>query len=341
MYKGPNPDNINPEISVIIPVYNVAPYIREAAESLFKQTLANIEYIFIDDNSKDESLEILKEVIERFPERKPFVRIIRHKENKGVSFTREEGVRLARGNWLIHCDSDDVVEPDIYSKLLEAATNNQAQIAICSFNVYGEKTKPRTHGQGKGLLSSQEMVERMTGLKLPLLHGSLCNKLISRELWEGIEFDRDISFCEDEMVLYKILLTKPQFKIAIITESLYHYRIRTTSLVRTLDNIRRKEIKLLISKIENLREKDKTGEYREALNSKIIRLLHFYLQFQPSIKEFCSEYQAYLKNIEANKTLNYFEKLHLRLCLKGDVILGQTVGFCNKWAKRIIKKIRK
>lgn len=338
--RGQYTDNLSPEISVIIPVYNVAPFIREAAESLFKQTLSNIEYIFIDDYSQDASLEILKEVIEEYPERKPFVKIIEHKENKGVSFTREEGVRLARGNWLIHCDSDDVVEPEIYSRLLDAAKRDAAQIAICSFKEFIDKKHQKLNYQGKGSISSFTLIERLSGYKLPSLHGSLCNKLIKKELWERVTFDKEIAYCEDELALYKIILSNPKFTVTIIEESLYHYRVRENSLVRRIDDKREKEIKLLIKKIEGLRDTYSQYSKGKSFNARIIKLLYFYLQFRPSVKQFSKKYKDYLKNINDNKTLNYFERLHLRLCLQGKVIFGHSVGYCNQIAKRIIKKIK-
>ena len=131
----------SPSVSVIIPVYKTEEYIEKCADSLFKQTLDNIEYIFIDDNSPDRSIDLLTNVLECFPKRKGQVRIIRHTANTGVSYVRNEGLYIANGEYIIYCDSDDYVDIEMYEKLYSKAKENNADIVGCDFIIeFPDKT---------------------------------------------------------------------------------------------------------------------------------------------------------------------------------------------------------
>lgn len=99
--------NEQPCVSVIIAVYKAEAYIERCVRSLFDQTLGNVEYIFIDDCSPDHSFEILSNLIEKYPNRKKLVKVIHHDINKGVAVSRTDGMKMARGEYMIHCDADD------------------------------------------------------------------------------------------------------------------------------------------------------------------------------------------------------------------------------------------
>ena len=99
-----------PKVSVIIPVYGVEKYIEKCARSLFEQTLDDIEYLFVDDCTPDKSVDILKHILEEYPHRKSQVVIHRMEQNSGQAVVREWGVKNAKGDFIIHCDSDDWVD---------------------------------------------------------------------------------------------------------------------------------------------------------------------------------------------------------------------------------------
>lgn len=122
-----------PKISVIIPVYAVEIYIARCAISLFEQTLDDIEYIFIDDCSPDHSIEILKNILERYPHRKEQTKIVKMPHNSGQAAVRQVGIQLATGEYLIHCDSDDWVDIQIYEKLYKKARENDYDIVFCDY----------------------------------------------------------------------------------------------------------------------------------------------------------------------------------------------------------------
>lgn len=102
----------NPDVSVIVPVYNAELYLRQTMEYLVYQTLESLELIFIDDGSTDGSPEILKEYQRRYPEKI----LIYHTPNLGPGEARNEGIRRARGTYLGFADADDYMEYDMYEK---------------------------------------------------------------------------------------------------------------------------------------------------------------------------------------------------------------------------------
>ncbi len=102
--------NVNEKVSIIVPIYNVEKYIERCAVSLFEQDFEDIEYIFVNDCTPDNSVEILEKVIEKYPNRKSHLKIVHHKENKGLGSARNTGLEQATGNYILHIDSDDWCE---------------------------------------------------------------------------------------------------------------------------------------------------------------------------------------------------------------------------------------
>ena len=123
------------KVSVIIPVYGVEKYIERCAVSLFEQTLDNIEYIFINDCTKDRSIEILRSVIDRYPNRKPLVKIIEMPQNSGLAAVRKLGIELASGEYIIHCDSDDWLDHNSCELLYNKAVENNSDIVFGEFYI--------------------------------------------------------------------------------------------------------------------------------------------------------------------------------------------------------------
>ena len=126
-----------PAVSAIIPVFKVEPYVARCARSLFSQTLEDIEFIFVDDCSPDRSVEIVKEVLADYPGRKDQVLFVRTPRNGGLARARLFGLKYAKGDYIIHCDSDDAVEPDAYRLMYEKAVAEDLDLVSCDFHVLG------------------------------------------------------------------------------------------------------------------------------------------------------------------------------------------------------------
>ena len=106
-----------PKISLVVPIYGVEKYIEKCCETLFVQNYPNIEYVFVNDCTKDKSIELLKFVLEKHPERKEQVKIINHERNLGLGGTRLTGVNNSTGDYVWFIDSDDFIADNALSEL--------------------------------------------------------------------------------------------------------------------------------------------------------------------------------------------------------------------------------
>ena len=101
-----------PLVSVLIPVYQVEDFIERCARSVFEQTYQNLECVFVDDGSTDSSIDILNQIINEYPSLKDNVHIIHHQENRGLAAARNTAINSCHGDFVMHVDSDDWLEPD-------------------------------------------------------------------------------------------------------------------------------------------------------------------------------------------------------------------------------------
>lgn len=163
------------KVSVIIPIYNTEKYLKRCLDSLFKQTLENIQIIFVNDCTPDNSLSIIKQEMDKYPEKKANVNIINHKKNRGLAAARNTGFSLAEGEYIICLDSDDWIEIDMYEKMYNAARKNQADIVICDYFTEYPKSNIYCSQQLSG--KKEYFLEQILRGKL---HNGLCNKLIKK-----------------------------------------------------------------------------------------------------------------------------------------------------------------
>ena len=123
-------------VTIIIPVYNVSKYIARCASSLFEQTYPNIEYVFVDDCSPDDSISILMSVLERYPKRKDRVNVVKNITNCGQAAVRNIGVKHCHGQFLMHVDSDDWLDVDVVEKCVKKQIETDADIIAFDRNIY-------------------------------------------------------------------------------------------------------------------------------------------------------------------------------------------------------------
>jgi len=125
---------MRPKVTVVVPVYKVEQYIERCARSLFEQTLQEMEYIFVDDCSPDNSIEILNNIIEQYPHRKKQTIILKNSQNRGLLQTRLFGFLHAKGVYLGTVDSDDWIEPDAFSTLYQKAEEKKADCVLFGYH---------------------------------------------------------------------------------------------------------------------------------------------------------------------------------------------------------------
>lgn len=188
---------MNPTVSIIIPVYNAEKYLRRCIESILNQEYADFELILSDDGSTDGSGSICDE----YAAQDERIRVI-HKENSGVSDTRNRAMRLARGTYLQFVDSDDWLTPDATRLLVRTAQEQDCDMVISDFyRVVGERVSHKGDIEEDRVMSREEFASCMMENPADFYYGVLWNKLYRRDLVEEhhLRMDVDISWCEDFM----------------------------------------------------------------------------------------------------------------------------------------------
>ena len=197
-----------------MPVYNAASYVRRMLESIRNQTLTDFEVLMIDDGSTDASGAILDEY-SKMDQRFKVV----HKQNGGVSAARQTGLELVQGEYVIHADSDDWVEPTMLEELYAKAQAEKADIVICDF--YSNTETDQKYVVQRPSSSDGQQVMRDL---FQQLHGSCWNKLVRRVCCNkcNAKFFPGIDYCEDVFFWYQVF-SHPQVKVAYLPKAYYHY----------------------------------------------------------------------------------------------------------------------
>lgn len=205
------------KVSVIIPIYNVSCFIERCTESLMQQTLHEVEYIFVDDATPDHSIQILKEVVTRYPERKEQVRIVHHEINKGLPAARNTGLAIATGEYIFHCDSDDYIESNMLELLYKTAKKKNADYVWCDwFLSYDSNERYMVQP------SYQTPSDALKGMLCGAMKYNVWNKLVKRSLYvdNNISFPAGHGMGED---MTMIRLAACATKVAYVNKALYHY----------------------------------------------------------------------------------------------------------------------
>lgn len=224
---------MTPLVSVIVPVYKVEEYIEQCAESLFQQDWENLEFIFVDNNTPDSSIERLEHMLNgKYSHRKDCTRIIRETE-QGLGYARMAGIRAARGEYVIHVDSDDWVETDFISQMARKAVDSNADIVYCDYyKEYGEG-KPAKVVRQRDLSGSTDH-DFMQAVYDGRVEAYNWNKLVRRSLYRLDTFITPISNMYEDLVFMTQIAYKAQ-GIAYVTAPLYHYRRRRPGAITQMN----------------------------------------------------------------------------------------------------------
>ena len=216
------------KVSVIIPVYGVEKYIERCARNLFEQTLDDIEYLFIDDCTQDASIEILKRVLDEYPNRTQQVRIHRMAKNSGQAEVRKWGMQNATGEYIIHCDSDDWNELEQYEKMYRVAVMENADLVYCDFNriIDGVPTIIRNNCIHD---SKYEMIGSMLGGNSTPNNLWAC--LVKRNLLKNLIYPEG-NQGEDKVIMIQLVYNSN--KVSYVSEPLYNYVLNTNSITNSI-----------------------------------------------------------------------------------------------------------
>lgn len=203
--------NDNPLISVIVPIYNAEETLYDCLLSVASQTHTNIDVILVNDGSTDSSFEIAK----KFCEKDTRFRLI-DQRNSGVAAAREAGFRAIKGDYVIHTDSDDLMMPYSLECLYRSIKKNHSNLAVGSY------LKKYKVGEEIILHDIDNVEEFIFGVFTGKYHGGLWNKLISKELCEGLHFEVGLNYMEDKLFLLKAA-SKEFAKVSVVKEVVYIY----------------------------------------------------------------------------------------------------------------------
>jgi len=227
--------------SIIIPVYNVEKYLGKCLESVAKQTFQDFEAIIVDDESPDNSMAVVEQYLQRYPEK---FRVI-HQKNKGLGGARNTGVQAALGEYLVFLDSDDYIDLNMLFILNQRVSENPCDMLI--FN-YLEVTENGTELPSPTACHVDTLAcseDEKTGMLLS--PPAAWNKIYSRSFYQGC----DVKFPEKllyEDVITRILLLKANV-VQLCTARLYYYVQRSNSIMHSKVSNRSLEIMQVVDNV--------------------------------------------------------------------------------------------
>lgn len=237
------------KVSVIIPIYNVESYVQDSLNSALKQTLADIEYILINDCTTDDSMKVVKSVLENHP-RKKDVFLFEHERNLGLSAARNTGLQKATADYVFFMDSDDEIAKDCIEKHYYAIKTKQANFTVANINL----------GEFKSI--HIKPISKDIEMHIPLLSFlkrewsvSAWNKMICRNFL----ISNDLYFKDGlvhEDVLWSYQISCKASRIAVILDATYFYKIREGSITTKKNGPRKLDSLLYILKYMNNDQKN-------------------------------------------------------------------------------------
>lgn len=230
-----------PLISIIMPVYNSEVYLERSVESVIRQTYQNWELLLVDDGSKDSS----GIICDRYSRIDSRIRVF-HKSNGGVSSARQLGTDEAHGEYSIHCDADDWIEPTMLEEMYSKAKEFNADIVVSNF-YYNYSDTNESHYKVDVPLFAPELLK---AILFGRSFGALWHKLIRHSLYKeyNVHYIEGVNYCEDVLVLAQLL--KNDVRIEYLDKSYYHYCLEnedsiTRNYTRDTYLMRQKSVKAL------------------------------------------------------------------------------------------------
>lgn len=322
-----------PKVSIILPVYNVAPYLRQSLDSIIAQTLADIEIICVDDGSTDDSGKILDE----YKEKDNRITVI-HKRNAGTGAARNDGLKIATGECIGFVDPDDWILPNMYERLYNILQDKELDIVMFTPDVFNDQTQKH-----EGFLYFQDSnfpkilddkifnKDDISPFSYPMC---VWNKLYRKKLFDdnNIDFAEGLDF-EDHKVIFKSLFTAK--RIYFIREKLYVYRhsrqgsILSDNDTRMFDHIKIYDI------VENILKETGNWEkfHLDFLRYKVHNILYYYTMIKPQYKD-----EYYKKMVKSLQNTQMSEE-EFEILAKDYPDLKPIMG--DSWVKKIKNAVQK
>ncbi|WP_054666231.1 glycosyltransferase family 2 protein [Lacticaseibacillus camelliae] len=220
----------SPLVSVVVPIYNLAPYLMRGVNSLMNQTYRNLQLILVDDHSTDDS----KTVIEQAADQDPRIEPIYLPANRGVSAARNAGLAQARGLYVAFMDGDDWMAPHLIARFVAALEAGPYDILVSPFYTDNPTPGALPHRTARSKVLSRRQF--LSGMLAPVgyLRGYLWNKFYRRSVIESahLQFDEQVALMEDELFNTQYALAASRFYY--LGEPAYHHVVRRDSTTQSL-----------------------------------------------------------------------------------------------------------
>lgn len=205
------------KVSILMPVYKVEQYLKKTLSSIFTQTYQNIDYVFVNDCSPDNSLQVLKDTITKHGIEESRYTIINHELNEGIAVSRADCIANAKGGYVLFVDSDDWIEPDMVQTLLDATDNGEIDIVGSDIAV--------DHLDGKTTYHHEKYAETCRENLIKCLNYDintvLWKLLIRRSLFDNFTITPHVDIVEDYIISVKLYYYAKSFRA--VPKAMYHY----------------------------------------------------------------------------------------------------------------------
>lgn len=284
------------KVSILVPIYNTSQFIERCVISLLEQTYENIEYIFVNDCSSDNSISILKDVLNKYPRKKEHVRLINNHHNEGIAKVRNILINNATGKYIYFVDSDDYIDKNAVEILISTALKYKSDIVRYNYyEVY--------NGKRSSVISNEPFINKEQLLKNAISSqsgiDSMWKLFIKRELFtsNGLQFTIGINGCEDYIMSIKLFYYA--HKITDISNALYYYTV-----IGNTNSITKDAIKFIVDRMNAIseiyrfmNEENFYEQYKQYLYLRIILCKQAYLINKHNLD--LKKYQSFFP--EANK----------------------------------------
>lgn len=323
----------NPTISVIVPVYNKEPYLRECVDSILAQAYRRIEVILVDDASTDGSAEIC----DAYAQTDERVRVI-HQENAGPTAACVAGIQIATGSYYMFVDSDDYVEPQMLAEMEERLAGVPGEIVCCDHVLEKRRETRRIKNSPEpGIYEGERLRDRikagLIGQENRAIPLSRCMKLCEKSLFAGVEgyCDYSLRFGDDTNLMYPVLLSAD--RIVILKDAFYyHYRYVEGSLVHRYAEGLFEDVERLVKILARAAEEKKAPGGKAAVDREHCYLLLYVLKnelrrpgkdYRTRIRDiFCGEkIRTLVHNTPISVTERSNQLLYLGMTYPGGVLL--------------------
>ena len=317
-----------PTVSILVPIYNVSNFIERCAHSLFQQTFDDIEYVFVNDCTPDDSIEKLQKVLEQYSNRKSFVKIIHHEKNRGLAAARNTAIDNSCGKYIQHVDSDDWIEPNMIERMYEKAQSEQADIVVCDF--FNERATSKNIFHDFVPKNQEDYFSAMISCKCAVF---IWNKFFVRRLFDIPECRpvEGLNILEDKQVSTRLYYYAK--KIVKIDSAFYHYnKTNINALTVWVGDMHFENIILLHNLLDDfLKNKGLFEKYSQYVDYSRVMMKIQYL-FLTNDYNLRKKYSNLYRNIEFHylKNLHFGEKVVI-------VLTHYKLHLLANWAVKFIR----